>query len=151
MDSLGRRRGRGSRRIDDVPDPPRELAWIARSNRIELRRDAVARADLHLAVSNARLEAVEGTHRRTADHLAREVVDAAVAGADEVAGRGDEPHRATKVGAARRDRDEAVRVLVERRRRDSLANVRGRLAGLTDPLDQREDHRPVDLVRETVR
>ena len=129
-----RRRGR-ARRVEDVPDPARVLARVAGADRLELGGDAVARADLDLAAAHARLEAVERANRRAADHLALEVVDAAVAGADEVAGRLDEAHRAAEVGAAGRDRDERALGLVERGRRVGRANVRRGLPASPTPVD----------------
>src|SRR5436190_3535383 len=143
-----RREGRRTRWIEDVPDPAGVLAGIASAHRVELRGDAVAGAEQHLAVADARLEAVERADGRAADHLALEVVDAAVAGADEVARRGDEVHWATDVRAAAGDRDVAVRVLVEGRLRNAPADESGRLARLTDPRHQREDDRFVGVTRE---
>src|SRR5207244_794762 len=142
--------GVGPWRIEDVPDPARVLARVAGADRLELRGDAVARADLHLTVADARLEVVEGTHRRAADHLALEVIDPAVAGADEVARGGHEVHRAAEVRATGRERDVwLVRLgLVEGRPGDRLADIGGGLAGLADPLDEGEYDRCVGLLRE---
>ena len=58
-----------------------------------------------LAVRARGVEAVERAHRRAAVDLAGEVVDAAVARADEALGGLDEAHRAAEVHAARGDRD----------------------------------------------
>ena len=88
--------------------PPGELAGIAGADRLELGGDAEAGADLDGVVDDAGLEAVERADRRAADDLALEAVDAAVAGADEVAGGLDEADRAAEVGAAGRDRDVLV-------------------------------------------
>ena len=68
--------------------------------------DGEARADLDAGRAHARVEAVERADRRAAVDLAAEVVDAAVARADEALGGLDEAHRAAEVHAARRDRDE---------------------------------------------
>src|SRR2546423_10383069 len=103
--SLWRGEGVGSRRIDDVPDPARVLARIAGADRFELRRHAVARADLHLPVADARLEVIQGTYRRAADHLAPAVVHPAGAGADEISRRRDAAHPAPQVGATGREGD----------------------------------------------
>src|SRR6185437_17152423 len=80
------REGRRPRRVEVFPDPAGELAGVAGADGLQLRGDAVARPDLDLALLHAGLEAVERAHRRAADPLALEVVDAAVARADEVAG-----------------------------------------------------------------
>src|SRR5262245_41333324 len=116
----GRRRredGR-TRRIDDVPDPAGVLARVASAHRLERVGHAEARAELHLAAADPGLEAVERPDRRAADLLALEVVDAAVAGADEVARRGHELDRAADVRAPRGERDERSLRLVEGRARD---------------------------------
>src|SRR3954454_10266167 len=144
ISSLLRRRGHvGPWRIDVVPDPAGELAGIPGLDRLELGRDAVARAELHLALLDPGLEAIQRAHGRPADDLSLEVVDAAVAGTDEALRRGHVVHRAAEVSAAARDRDVRVRILVLLRR--ALAHERGRLPRLADPLDDREDHRLVGL------
>ena len=61
-----------------------------------------------LAVAHARVEAVERAHRRAAVDLALEVVDAAVARADEALRGLDVADRAAEVHAARGDRDELL-------------------------------------------
>ena len=71
--------------------------------------------ELDLAVANAGLELIERADRRTADPFALEVVDAAVTGADEVAGCLDEADRAAEVGAAVGDGDDLARLLAELR------------------------------------
>src|SRR5215211_8975141 len=72
---LRRRRHRGPRRVEDVPDSAGELARVAGANRLEVGRHAVARTDLDLAVGDAGLEAIERTHRRSADPLTEEPID----------------------------------------------------------------------------
>src|SRR5207342_3555163 len=133
----GRWEGRGPRRVEVFPDPAGELAGIAGAHRFHLVGDAVAGADLDLAVADPGLEMVERAHRRAADPLALEVVDAAVAGADEVAGRLDEAHRAAEVDAAVGDGDVGLRVLAQLLR--AFADVGGGLAGVADPLGFGED------------
>src|SRR5215213_4236648 len=108
---LRRRRHRGPRRVEDVPDSACELARVASADRIEAVGDAVARTDLDLPIGDPRLEAVERPDRRAADPLADEPVDATVTGADEVARSLHETHRAAEVGASGRDCDVLVRGL----------------------------------------
>src|SRR3954454_12039191 len=100
--SRRRREGVGARWVDHVPDPAGELARVTRANGIELRRHAVARAHLHLAVGHPGLEAIEGANRWAADDLPLEVVDATVTGADEVLGGRDVVHGTTQVRATGR-------------------------------------------------
>ena len=69
-----------------------------------------------------------------------------MAGADEVARRLDEAHRAAEVGAAVGDGDVGVRVLAELLR--ALAHVGGRLAGVADPLGFGEDDLAVGVCGE---
>src|SRR5829696_9184933 len=152
---LRRRRHRGPRRVEDVPDATGELARVAGTDGIEAVGDAVARADLDLPVGDSRLEAVERPDRRASDPLADEPVDAAVAGTDEVPGGLHEAHRAAEVSTAGRDRDVLVARLGRvalllrfgrvRDLRISLADVGGGLAGLADPLDRGDHHRPVGI------
>ena len=87
--------------------PSRSCAGIAVGREApELAVDRVARADLDLAVAHAGVEAVERADRRAAGDLALEVVDAAVARADEALRGVDVAHRAAEVHAARGDRDD---------------------------------------------
>src|SRR5260370_23669868 len=75
------------------------LARVADGESPQLAVDAVARAELYAITPDARIETVERARRRPADAPAAEVVDAAVAGADERLGGGDEVYRAAHVGA----------------------------------------------------
>src|SRR5262249_19759680 len=74
---------RGARRVEVLADAVQRLARVARREDLELAVDRVARADLDEALLDARVEAVQRAHRRAADDRAAEVVDAAVARADE--------------------------------------------------------------------
>src|SRR6185436_683781 len=94
---VGELADRGSRGVEVLPDAVERLAGVARGEALELAVDRVARSDLELTVAGARVEAVERADRRTAVDLAAEVVDAAVARADEAPRGRDEPHRAPKV------------------------------------------------------
>ena len=145
----GRWEGGRTRRVEVFPDAAGELAGVAGADRFELGGDAVARAELDLAVADAGLELVERAHRRAADPLALEVVDAAVAGADEVAGGLDEADRAAEVGAAVGDRDVRVGVLAELA--GALADVGGGLAGVADALGFGEDDLAVGVFDEVAR
>src|ERR1700733_4516715 len=84
------------RGIQELPNSVQRLAWITRGEGDELIVDRVARAKLDqpglLVVAG--VEPVQRAHRRTTDDLAAEVVDAAVAGADEALGSRDVPDRA---------------------------------------------------------
>jgi hypothetical protein len=133
-------------RIQIFPDSARELAGVAGANRLELRGDAVARPDLDLALAHASLELIERPNRRPADPFALEVVDTAVAGADEVAGGLDEAHRATEVGAAIRDGDKLARFLIQLL--GAAADVGGGLAGVADALGFGEDDLAVSVLDE---
>ena len=144
--SGGRREGGGARRVEVFPDAAGELAGVAGAHRFELVGDAVARAELDLALADAGLEMVERAHRRAADPFALEVVDAAVAGADEVAGRLDEADRAAEVGAAVGEGDDFLRVLAELL--GALADVGGGLADVADPLRFGEDDLAVGVFDE---
>ena len=121
------------------PMPSSVLAGIAVGREAaELALTRVARADLDLAVAHARVEAVERAHRRAAGDLALEVVDAAVARADEALGGLDVAHRAAEVHAARGDRDE-LRVVARSgsaagRSSGCAAHVDRGLADLADAL-----------------
>ena len=86
--------------------PSSGLAGVAGREALSSELTRVARADLDVAVAHARVEAVERAHRRAAGDLAVEVVDAAVARADEALGGLDVADRAAEVHAARRDGDE---------------------------------------------
>ncbi len=122
---------------------------ITRREALELGVDRVTRADVDVAVVLERVEAVERAHRRTAGDLAAEVVDAAVARADETLGGLDVADRAPEVHAARGERDVVV-VLVVRLGVDrgvALAHVGDRLARLADPGD---DHQHLGDVGELV-
>src|SRR3712207_7956349 len=61
----------------------RSLARVPRREAAQLGVDAVARADLQLAVDHARVEAIERADRRAAGAHAAEVVDAAVTRSEE--------------------------------------------------------------------
>src|SRR5262245_21667800 len=112
---LSLRRGEcgGTGWIQIFPDPTRELARVAGADGFELGGDAVAWAEFDLAAQDAGLEAVQRADRRAADDFSFEVVDAAVAGADEVPCSLDEPDRAAEMGAAVGHGDVFLRVLAE--------------------------------------
>src|SRR5215203_920994 len=96
-------------RIEVLPDPVDVLGRVAiRREATELGVDGVARAELDLAVAHAGVEAVERPHGRPARDAAREVVDAAVARADEALRGVDVAHRAAEVIASGRDRHELI-------------------------------------------
>ena len=95
------------------PTPSSGIPGSRGEKRAQLGVQAVARADLDLAVAHARVEAVQRAHRRAAGDLALEVVDAAVARADEALGGFDVAHRAAEVHAARRDRDVVVVLVLD--------------------------------------
>ncbi len=99
-----------------------------------------------MAVADAGLEVVERANRRAADALALEVVNAAVAGADEVAGGLDEADRATEVGAAVGDSDELAGFFAQFL--GALTDVGGGLAGVADPLGFGEDDLAVGVFDE---
>src|SRR3954454_7931248 len=128
----------GPRRVEVVPQPVEVVRRVTRLEAAQLGVQREAIAELHAAVDDARVEAVERAHRRAAGDLALGVVDAAVAGADELLRGLDVAHRAAQVSAAGGDRDVGQRldVLVAVARADvlrrRLANVHGGLAGLTD-------------------
>ena len=142
-----RHQGEGHRealRVQVLPEAVERLARVARREPLQLRVDAVARAELDLPVLDPGLEAVERPHGRAALDLAVRVVHAAVAGAHEPLRRADPAHRAAEVRAAGRDRDELVRVVRPVDLGVALAHVGGRLAGLADaPGDQRDRDRRV--------
>src|SRR4029453_17653677 len=102
--------------------------------------------------ANARVEAVERADGRAAGHLPGELVDAAVARADEALRRLDVADRAAQVHAAGGDGDELV-VLVLDRAVDLLvvlADVDGRLADLAHVALDRQDLGAVGVVDEIV-
>src|SRR5438309_236178 len=95
--------------------------------------DAEAGTDLDAVVGgDPRVEAIERAHRGPARAQAAEVVDAAVARADEAPGGRDVAHRAAGVHAARGERDDLVEPALGLGvdRAIALAHVDGRLADL---------------------
>src|SRR5204863_6324358 len=95
--------------IHVLADAVEVLARIAVAREApELGVDRVPRPDLDLAVVDPRVEAVERAHRRTASDRAHEVVDTAVARADEARRRLHIAHWAAEVHAAGGDLDELV-------------------------------------------
>ncbi len=144
--SSGWRSGGRTGRVQVLPDAAGVLAGVAGAHRLEVAGDAVARPDLDRVADHPRLEAVERSNRRAADHLALEVVDTAVAGADEVAGGFDEAHRTAEVGAAGRDRDELLRVLAEIGA--AATDVDRGLARVAGALDDRDHRLPVGVLGE---
>ena len=118
------------------PMPSSGSTRVARREPLQLGVDRVARAEIDVAVAHERVEAVERAHRRAAGDLAAEVVDAAVARADEALGGLDVADRAAEVHAPRRQRDVVVQLVVRLGvdRRVALAHVGDRLAGLADAL-----------------
>src|SRR5262249_37547349 len=111
--SLGRGGGGGAGWIQIFPDPARELARVPGAAGVGLVGGAGARAGFDLAARAPGLEAIGRAHRGAADDSSFEVVDAAVAGADEVPGGLDEPDRAAEVGAAVGHGDVFLRILAE--------------------------------------
>src|SRR4051812_1095231 len=107
--SVAQLRGGEAPRVEVLADPVEVLARIAVAREpLELAVDGGARAHLDLAVADAGVEVVERPHRRTAGDLAAEVVDAAVARADEPR-RGLRPaDGAAEVHAPRGERDERL-------------------------------------------
>src|SRR3712207_3588320 len=102
-------------RIEVLTDAVEVLSRVAVGREpLELAVDGVARTDLDLAVADPDVEPVQRADRRTAVDLAGEVVDAAVARADEALGGLDVPDGAAEVHAAGREGDE-VRARAERR------------------------------------
>ena len=127
--------------------PSRGSPGVARREPLQLGVDAVARAELDLPLLDAGDEPVERAHRRAAGHLALEVVDASVAGADEPRSRHHPAHGAAEVRTASRDRHEAARLLT-RQRGAGLADVGGGLAGLADAGRDRDRPRHVVVLGE---
>src|SRR5712691_5611039 len=68
----GRRRHRGPRRVDVVPDAARELAGVASPDGLKLAGEAVARPDLDLTIPDPALETVKRAWGRATDPLAEE-------------------------------------------------------------------------------
>src|SRR6202012_5082529 len=89
---------------------------------------------------------VEGSHGGAADPLALEVVDAAVARADEVTRGLDEADRAAEVGAAVGHGDVLAGFLAQFLR--AFAHVGGRLADVADPGRFGEDDLAVGVFDE---
>src|SRR3954447_10535630 len=96
--------GRQPSRIEVLTKPVERLARVTRREALKAVVDAVARTYLQASSSYAREETIERPGRRSARPDAAEVVDAPVAGTDEVAGRLYEAHRTADVRAARGDR-----------------------------------------------
>src|SRR3954468_14239472 len=92
---------RWPRGVEVLPQAVQVVGRVTRGEALELGVDGEAVADLHLAVGHTGVEAVEGTDRRAAEHLALEALDAAVARADELLGGLLVADRAAQVGAAR--------------------------------------------------
>ena len=135
-------RGVEARGIQILPDAVQRLARVTRGEALQLGVDRVARADLDQARRrvDAGVEAVQRAHRRAAGHHAAEVVDAAVARADEALRRRRRSGRGSRGAcSARTARPVVVLVLgLGVDRRVALAHVGDRVAGLADPLDDRE-------------
>ena len=77
------------------PDPVEGLAGVARREAPELEVDAEARADLNPSVADPGVEPIERPRGRPADPDPEEVVDPAMARADEPLGSRDVPDRAS--------------------------------------------------------
>ena len=122
---------------------------------MELGVDRVARPDLDQPgrLVQARVEAVERADRRPAGDHPADVIDAAVARADEALGGGHPPHWAAEVHAARGQRDEVVvlvlGLLVDRG--VARAHVGDRVAGLAHPGHEHDHLGDVVVVREVAR
>ena len=143
---------RGTRRVEVLADAVERLARdrAARSARSSL-LTREARADLTLAVVDARVEAVERADRRAAGDLAAEVVDAAVAGADEAlrrpaTKRTGQPRCMQRVEIAMYSLYSSRCLVVDGR--VALAHVDGRLADVADARRDRDRPRDVGVVRE---
>src|SRR5205807_6041962 len=102
--------------------------------------DAEARTELHLFADDTGVETVERPHRGAPHAAAEQVVDAAVAWADEALGRVDPAHGAAEVRAAAGDRyvRRAPVVGVGVDFRVVPAHVDGRLARLADSGRERQ-------------
>src|SRR6202042_405295 len=97
------RRCREARRVQVLADAVERLAGVPGRKPRKLRVDRVARSELDQAggLVQARVEAVQRAHGGTAGDHPTEVVDAAVARADEALGGDHIPHRAAEVHTAR--------------------------------------------------
>src|SRR5215212_7757934 len=128
----------GPRGIEVFPQPVEVVRRVARMEAAQLGVHGEAVADLHPAALDASVETVERAHRRAAGNLAARVVDAAVAGADELLRSLDVADRAAQVRAAGGDGDVGQRLdlllLVAGAgvALGGLAHVDGGLAGLAD-------------------
>jgi hypothetical protein len=119
---------------------------------VKLGVDRVTRPDLDqpAGLVQPRVEPVKGPHRRAAGDQAPEVIDAAVTRAHEALGGGHEADRAAEVHAPRGERDVVV-VLILGLGIDlgvTEADVGDRVAGLADPLDDRDHLRRIGRLNE---
>src|SRR3954451_3845121 len=133
------------RRVDVLPEAVEVVRRVARLELLELRVQREPLAHEHAPVLDLGLEAVERADRRAAGDGAVELVDAAVARADEALRRLHVADRAAEVHAPRGDRH--VGVLEELpggvAARVALADVDGGLAGLARVGVDRGHHRCV--------
>src|ERR1035437_4622147 len=97
--------GAGARRVEILTDAVERLTRVAGGEAAQLAVDAEARAEFHVAAAPARVEGIGRADGGPSDTAAEQVVDAAVAGADEALGRVHPAHRAAQVRTAAGDRD----------------------------------------------